>query len=114
VANPGAQLLKRIAHRLGERVAFLLGEAEENDPVWTESTASWRFWIEKNEGLLDAAKALRMRDEWCRSYATDRRDQQSSASFRTPTRLMREADWDKRYRQQIKNGARNEQQPSLL
>lgn len=114
VANPGAQLLKRIAHRLGERVAFLLGEAEENDPVWTESTASWRSWVEKNEGLLDAAKALRIRDDWRRSYATDRRDQQSSASFRTPTRLMREADWDKRYRQQAKNGARNAQQPSLL
>src|ERR1019366_3179740 len=95
VSNPSAQLLKRMAHRLGERVAFLLGEAEENDPVWTESNASWRSWIEKTEGV-EAATALRIRDDWRHSYATDRREQQSCASFRNPTRLMREADWDRR------------------
>lgn len=113
VSNPSAQLLKRMAHRLGERVAFLLGEAEENDPVWTESNASWRSWIERTEGL-DAAMALQIRDDWRHSYATDRREQQSCASFRNPTRLMREADWDKRYRQQVKKGVRNAKQPSLL
>jgi transcriptional regulator with XRE-family HTH domain len=114
VSNPSAHLLRRMAHRLGERVAFLLGEAEENDPAWTESNASWRSWIEKNEGSLDAAVALRMRDDWRRSYAMGKREQQTSASFRNPTRLMREADWDRRYRQQVKNGVRNAEQPSLL
>jgi transcriptional regulator with XRE-family HTH domain len=113
VSNPSAQLLKRMAHRLGERVAFLLGEAEENDPVWTESNASWRSWIEKTEGV-EAATALRIRDDWRHSYATDRREQQSCASFRNPTRLMREADWDRRYRQQVKKGISNAKQPSLL
>jgi hypothetical protein len=102
-----------MAHRLGERVAFLLGEAEENDPVWTESNASWRSWIEKTEGV-EAATALRIRDDWRHSYATDRREQQSCASFRNPTRLMREADWDRRYRQQVKKGISNAKQPSLL
>jgi transcriptional regulator with XRE-family HTH domain len=115
VANPSARLLKRIAHRLGERVAFLLGEAEENDPIWIESSASWRSWVERNEGGgVDAAVALRMRDEWRRSHATGRREQQSSASFRKPTDRMREADWDKRYMQMTKEGAGNANQPSLL
>jgi transcriptional regulator with XRE-family HTH domain len=115
VPNPSALLLKRMAHRLGERVAFLLGEAEENDPIWTESSASWRSWVEKNEGRgIDAAVALRMRDEWRHSYATGRREQQSSASFRKPTGRMREADWDTQYAQRVKKGIGNAKQPSLL
>ena len=61
LSNPSARLLKRIAHRLGERVAFLLGEAEETDSVWIESNASWRSWIEETPGL-DAGVALRLRD----------------------------------------------------
>jgi len=69
VANPSARLLKRIAHRLGERVSFLLGEAEENDPIWLESNASWRSWIENTSGL-DATVALRMRDDWRHDYHT--------------------------------------------
>ncbi|HLX82675.1 MAG TPA: helix-turn-helix transcriptional regulator [Terriglobales bacterium] len=114
VPNPSARLLKRMAHRLGERVAFLLGEAEENDPIWTESNASWRSWVEKNEGLgLDAAITLRMRDDWRHSYAMDKREQQSSASFRKSTGRMREADWDKQYTQR-KKGTGDAKQPRLL
>ena len=115
VACPSAHLLKRTAHRLGERIAFLLGEAEENDAVWTEGNASWRSWVEKNEGHgIDAAIALRMRDEWRDSYAAGRREQQSSASFRKSTGRMREADWEKKYSQTVKKGTGNAQQPSLL
>ncbi|HWY69464.1 MAG TPA: helix-turn-helix transcriptional regulator [Terriglobales bacterium] len=98
VSNPSARLLQRMALRLGERVAYLIGESEESDPVWVESNASWRSWIDKTPGL-DARTALRMRDEWRQEYSTSRREEQTSASFRKPTLLMREPDWDKRYRQ---------------
>jgi transcriptional regulator with XRE-family HTH domain len=113
VSNPSARLLKRMAHRLGERVAFLLGEAEENDPIWIASNASWRSWIENTRGL-DAGIVLRMRDDWRHAYATDRREQQSSASFRKSSRLMREADWDRQYQHQVQKGMANAKQGSLL
>jgi len=112
VSNPSARLLKRMAHRLGERVAFLLGEAEENDPIWIESNASWRSWIE-NTPAIDAGAALRMRDDWRHDYAADRREN-SSASFRKRTRLMREVDWDRQYRNQVQKDITNAKQPSLL
>lgn len=116
VSNPSARLLKRIACRLSERVSFLLGESEENDPVWTESNLSWRAWIDKTSGV-DARIALRMRDEWRDDYASHRRSQQTSTSFRKPTEVMREPMWDRCYQQFAKEGARNAEdakQASLL
>jgi transcriptional regulator with XRE-family HTH domain len=114
VPNPSARLLKRMAHRLGERVAFLLGEAEENDPVWVESNAAWRSWAKSTPGL-DAGIALQMRDDWRHAYAMDSRERQiSAASYRKPTRLMREAEWDRQYQQIVGRGATSEKQPSLL
>lgn len=116
VSNPSAKLLKRMAHRLGERVAFLLGEAEESDPIWIESHAGWRSWIDNNAGI-DAAVALRMRDNWRQEYATLRRDQQSSASFRKSIKLMRASDWDREYHQKMRGkgrGAANAHQQGLL
>jgi transcriptional regulator with XRE-family HTH domain len=115
VSNPSAQLLKRIALRLGERVAYLIGESEENDPVWVESNLSWRSWADTPG--IDSATALRMRDQWRDEHAANRREERSTASFRTPTRLMRKADWDKQYRQLIRKDRRAEEngyQPSLL
>jgi transcriptional regulator with XRE-family HTH domain len=116
VSNPSARLLQRMALRLGERVAYLIGESEESDPVWVESNAAWRSWIDKTSGI-DAGLALQMRDEWRQEYSTSRREQQSSASFRRPTLLMREPDWDKRYQRTNKvhrrDGA-NADQPTLL
>jgi len=103
VSNPSARLLGRMAWRLGESVAYLLGEAEESDPVWIESHASWRSWIDKMYGQgIEPAIALKMRDDWRHEYAVDRREQRSSTSFRKPTRLMQESDWDKCYRQVLK------------
>jgi len=114
ISNPSALLLRRIAHRLGERVAFLLGEEEQNDPIWVESNAAWRSWIDKTPGL-DAQTVLRMRDSWRDEYAIEKREKQSSnASFRKSTRLMREPDWDKRYQKVLKNDTANEKQTSLL
>jgi transcriptional regulator with XRE-family HTH domain len=116
VSNPSARLLKRMALRLGERVAYLIGESEESDPVWVESNASWRSWIDKTPGV-DARTALQVRDEWRHDYSTNRREQQSVASFRKPALMIREPDWDKRYRDKEKlnrRGSENAKQPSLL
>ena len=99
VSNPSARLLGRIAARLGERVAYLLGESEEVDPIWVESSNSWRLWIEKTPNL-DARTAVNLRDQWRHDYRAARQEQQSSsASFRTSSKLMREVDWDNQYRQ---------------
>src|SRR5258708_38372724 len=87
-----------MALRLGERVAYLIGESEESDPVWIESNASWRSWIDQTPGI-DARFALQARDEWRHEYSANRREQQSAASFRRPTLIMREPDWDKSYRE---------------
>jgi len=113
LSNPSARLLKRIAHRLGERVAFLLGEAEEGDPVWIESNASWRSWIGTTPGV-DAGIALRMRDQWRTDFVADKRELQSSASFRRRSRLMREVDWDKQYHQDLHKDTLNAKQGTLL
>lgn len=96
VTNPSALILRRMAHRLGERVAFLLGEAEENDAVWLESNTSWRSWFERSQSVVPRI-AFEMRDEWRNSYKAEKREEQTVASFRKPSRLMREADWDKKY-----------------
>ena len=116
VSNPSARLLKRMALRLGERVAYLIGEAEESDPIWTQSNASWRSWIDNTAGI-DAGLALHMRDVWRHEYATERREQQSSASFRKPSCLMNEPEWDKRYQSLTKaqkKGTANAKQGRLL
>jgi transcriptional regulator with XRE-family HTH domain len=115
VSNPSAKLLKRMGHRLGERVGYLLGESEESDPVWVQSHIAWRSWIDKTDGL-DASLTLRIRDGWRHEYAMLRRDQVSVASFRKSAPLMRETDWDKRYQElkKTRKGAANAQQVGLL
>lgn len=103
VSNPSARLLGRIAARLGERVAYLLGEAEESDPVWIESNASWRQWFEKTPDV-DPRLAFEIRDQWHNNYRTALRDHQSSsASFRNSARLMKDIDWDKEYQKRAKS-----------
>jgi transcriptional regulator with XRE-family HTH domain len=98
VSNPSIRLLRRVALRLGERVSYLIGESEESDPVWIDSRASWRSWIDKTPGI-DAGTALRMRDDWDHDYAISRREQMTVASHRESPKRMRETDWDKRYQQ---------------
>jgi len=105
VSNPSARLLKRIAIRLGERVAYLIGELEDSDPIWIDSHASWRAWIEKTPGI-EAATALKVRDEWRHEYAMTRRDRLTATSYRGSLKRMSEPDWDKRY-QQVSNQKRS-------
>jgi hypothetical protein len=101
VSNPSIRLLKRIALRLGERVAYLIGESDENDPIWVESHASWRSWIDKTAGL-DAGTALKVRDDWRHDYATGRREHLVVASHRESLKRMQESDWDRRYQLALK------------
>lgn len=102
VSNPSARLLGRIAARLGERVAYLLGESNETDPVWIDSNATWRAWIEKTANV-SACDAIELRDEWRGSYRMARRSQLvSAASFRNALRPLTITDWDKRYQLKLK------------
>jgi hypothetical protein len=105
VSNPSLRLLKRMALRLGERIAYIVGESDESDPVWIESNASWRSWINQTPGL-DAGIALRVRDNWRHEYANHRREQLTNASHRAGSKRMGETDWDRRYQECISvNGA---------
>jgi hypothetical protein len=98
VSNPSGRLLIRIASRLGERVAYLLGESDEMDPVWTESNAAWQRWIEGSTGI-DAGIAFQLRKKWRNDYYLRRREQQlSTASYRSTAKLMKEKDWEDEYK----------------
>jgi transcriptional regulator with XRE-family HTH domain len=104
VANPSARLLRRMATRLGERVGYLLGETDQSDPVWVESHSSWRRWIDTTPSV-EASVALAIRDEWRTEYAESKRqDEVTAASFRKSSILMRETDWDAKYRQAKRRG----------
>jgi len=74
VSNPSIVLLKRMAHRLNERVSYLVGDSEENDPVLTDSNAAFRSWIQ-GDPEIRAGAAYAVRDEWRNEYALRRRDQ---------------------------------------
>ncbi len=102
VSNPSARLLGRIAARLGEHVAYLLGESEEIDPIWVESNASWHQWITNTTGI-DARIAVELRDKWRNEYHTSLRERELySASFRNPPKLMQVSDWDMHYQKVAK------------
>jgi transcriptional regulator with XRE-family HTH domain len=99
VSNPSARLLKRMAARLGTSVAYLIGESEEADPIWVESRASWRRWI--NSGGIDAKVAMEIRDDWSREYRMNRVEL-TTASYRKTVAALTEVDWDKRYQDRQK------------
>jgi len=100
VSNPSALLLRRMAHLLGEKVGYLLGETDEIDAFWVESNASWRTWVDRSPGV-DAAIALALRDEWRSNYRTER-SQQSTASFRKTRKALHESDWENAYEERYK------------
>jgi len=102
VSNPSAKLLARIARLLSTQVGYLMGEAEEADPVWIASMASWRQWIAKTTGI-DAGVAHRLQDKWCDEYRTlNRARDPSVTSFRSAPQIMKEEDWDERYQQVVR------------
>jgi transcriptional regulator with XRE-family HTH domain len=108
VSNPSAKLLARIARLLSTEVGYLVGEAEEADPVWVASMASWRQWIAKTSGI-DAGIAMQLQDKWCGEYRTFTRARDPSLmSYRTSPQIMKEEDWDALYRQ-VTKGSRGQQ-----
>jgi transcriptional regulator with XRE-family HTH domain len=104
VSNPGAVLLERIAKRLWTHIGFLLGESEVNDPVFVESTASWRKWADSSNGF-DLATGLQIRDKWCDDYYAKMRSRGEAsaiASFRDRPQVMDVKDWDALYQSVMK------------
>jgi transcriptional regulator with XRE-family HTH domain len=103
-ANPSARLLKRMSTLLGVSVGFLLGEAQDADPVRTESRATWRAWIRETPGL-DAEVAVSMLEEWQDSHK--RKVQLPSVlSFRDVQNTMTVSDWDQLYQQKHRDRPR--------
>ncbi len=111
VSNPSALLLRRMAHLFGEKVGYLLGEAEDADPIWFDSQTSWRAWI-SNTPNRDAAIALSIRDEWRTRHRLERAPE-NTASFRRPRKALRETDWERLYQEKLKNVPRNSR-PNLF
>ncbi len=105
VSNPSIRLLKRMAHRLNERVSYLIGDSDESDSIWVDSDAAWRSWIDQNPDL-PAAAVLSIRDEWRHDYKLNRRAFQTSSSIshrRAATSRMEVKDWDIRYQEFIRS-----------
>jgi transcriptional regulator with XRE-family HTH domain len=113
VSNPSLRLLKRMALRLGERIAYIVGESDESDPIWIESNASWRSWINRTPGL-DAGMALRLRDDWRHEYANHRREHLTNVSHRAGSKRMGETDWDRRYQELVKASGAGDVRPTLF
>jgi transcriptional regulator with XRE-family HTH domain len=105
ISNPSAQLLRRMALRLGTTVGYLLGEAGETDPTWIESQASWKRWID-NDPTIPAGSAVALQDEWLHEYRLAQ-NQQSTASFRKSKGPVTESDWQERYMRKTKRGKAN-------
>ena len=72
VANPSAQLLKRMSVILHVSVGFLLGETEETNPAWVESNATWHEWARNARGL-DGSIMVSIRDEWRDQFRENRK-----------------------------------------
>lgn len=108
VSNPSIGLLKRMAHRLNERVSYLIGDSEENDPVFIESQVAFRSWIQ-GDPEVRAGAAFALRDEWKHEYALRRRDQAEislTSHRRSIAAPMKTKDWDIRYQKYIKTHAK--------
>jgi transcriptional regulator with XRE-family HTH domain len=102
VSNPSARLLKRMGSLLRVSVGHLMGESEEDDPIWIETHASWNSWM--LDGIpKDGGIALTMRNEWRTKYQSSKLEE-SVASSRKTVRAMRTSDWEKSYRERVTKG----------
>jgi transcriptional regulator with XRE-family HTH domain len=99
VSNPSLRLLKKMAAILGEGVAYLIGESEEADPIWTQTKASWHAWVMDTPGL-DGSVALKIKDDWCDQYRTQKA-QPAGVSFRRHVRALGKTDWDLLYKEEV-------------
>ncbi len=100
VSNPSVILLKRMASLLGVSVGHLVGEAEDTDPVWIESNASWYSWVTDGKPR-DAGIAVRIRAQWRDNYQATKLEENIS-SARKPMKTMRTKDWESLYEKELK------------
>lgn len=111
VSNPSAQLLLRIAGRLGVSVGYLLGESPDIDSVMSESKTNWFTWLRQNASL-NTKVAVEVLEDWRGEYQRTR-TLATVKSFRAIEQPISTTDWDRRY-QQRKRTANNDDQIKLL
>jgi transcriptional regulator with XRE-family HTH domain len=97
VSNPSAQLLLRMARRLGVSVGYLLGESPDIDSVMSESKANWLTWLRQNNSL-NTSVAVEILEDWRGEYQRTR-TLATVKSFRSIEQSVSTIDWDKRYQQ---------------
>lgn len=102
VSNPSARLMKRMGSLLRVSVGHLMGESEEDDPIWTESHASWNSWM-LDGTPKDGGIALTIRNEWCAKFEAWKLEE-SIISSRKPFKAMRTIDWEKLHRERNTKG----------
>jgi transcriptional regulator with XRE-family HTH domain len=100
VSNPSSILLKRVASLLGVSVGHLVGEEEDSDPVWIESSASWNSWVTDGKPR-DAGIAVRIKALWRDNYKATKMEENIS-SARKPMKTMRTKDWENLYQKETK------------
>jgi len=108
VSNPSAVLLRRIAHRLGVTVSYVLGESDDLDPIWAQSNTNWRKWIDQSGGI-DAKVALEIRDEWRQKYREA--VGHDTGSLRKPS--MQVEDWRRQYTERTQRIRRDKERGLL-
>lgn len=102
VSNPSARLLKRMGSLLRVSVGHLMGETEEDDPIWIESHASWNSWM-LDGTPKDGGIALTIRNEWRTKYQASKLEE-SVASSRKTVKAMKTTDWEKLHRERSAKG----------
>jgi transcriptional regulator with XRE-family HTH domain len=102
VSNPSVRLLQRMSSLLQVSVGHLVGEGEEDAPIWLESNASWNSWM-LDGTPKDGGIALALRNEWRANYKASRLEE-SIASSRKTVKPMKTRDWEKLYRERSGNG----------
>ena len=110
ISNPSARLLERMSIRLGESVAFLLGEKEQDDAVYRESKENFYAWVREAEESVDARTAVEIFDQWKTEYFAGRMES-SPISHRAEVRPMGKADWDEMFRNAKANKPASRQRP---
>lgn len=102
VSNPSIRLLQRMGSILRVSVGHLIGEGEEDDPIWVESNASWNSWM-RDGTPKDGRIAIAIRDEWRANYKAARLEE-SLASSRRNVKAMRTRDWATLHQQRSQKG----------
>src|ERR1700722_2145532 len=107
VSNPSAQLLLRMASRLGVSVGYLLGESPDIDNVMSESKANWLTWLRQNNSL-NTSVAVEILEDWRGEYQRTR-TLATVKSFRSIEQPVSTIDWDKRYQQKRRKAGSDDQ-----